>query len=177
MKNLVLSFSELVNELQSTKGCQFINLVSMTTPKMNKTNNPYYGRIQKVSTAQMQFGYDYERAVNNRLIKEGKEPNFTTEKLPYGKWLFKNKVIEHKGTFYIRTYSVKNSFPKVQYLLDGVEVSKDMLDDIKRYIKEDTSSSSKQDYFGLEDNQVKPKNYKFDNIISLTINKKVITLK
>lgn len=66
---------EKLEEVLANK-VRFISFESQTEPKMRKTNNPYFGTVVKVTKAVVQIGRDYEDAVNNQLIKEGKEPDF-----------------------------------------------------------------------------------------------------
>jgi hypothetical protein len=170
MERIKMTFSQFSDYLNNLKGCQFINLYALTDAKMYLRNNPYKGRVKKFNTVQLQFNYNYEQAVNNRLEREGKEPNFSTEKLPWGKWVFRNKVIAHNGELYMRTYRVRNSNEHTIYLLDGHLVSEEEMADIQKWLKPE-STSSKQEEKGLEEElQVKPRTYQFDNIISVTLN-------
>ena len=52
MANIVYSFLlALVSALDNAVCSTFISFVSVTTPTMRKTNNPYFGRVQKRTTA------------------------------------------------------------------------------------------------------------------------------
>jgi len=173
---MVMSKSEFVEFLAKQKGCQFINILSMTEPDMYLTDNPFRGRVKKITIAPMQFGYDYEKSVNNRLEKNGLETSFIGEPLKWGHWVkgMENKVIEHKDELYMRTYCVRKSNPHIYYILDGKLVTKEEFEIIKTFFKK-SSSSKKQDESGLtEEFQVKPRTYKLSSLIAVTINKKRI---
>ena len=180
-----MTYQEFVDFLNNVKGCQFINITAITDVDMNKGGrggtpiNPFYGRVKQFTEIQKQFGYDYENAVNNRLKKEGKEGNFKVSKLPWGSWLpeMTNKVITHKDMLYIRTYSVRNAHSNSYYLIDGHIASAEEMEMLTPFLKNKEDESKKQTEAGLElEYQVKPRDYKFSSIISITINKTKITL-
>lgn len=171
MERIKMTREQFVEYVKDIKGCRFVNVIAITDADMYLRNNPYRGRVKKFTITPMQINYDYETAVNNRLKKLGEEPNFKADKLPFGSWLkgFENKIIVHKDEFYLRTYCVKNKHPKTFYLLDGVLVTKEQMADIKEWLKP-TSASDKQSNAGLEEEyQVKPRTYKFESLIAITI--------
>ena len=171
MERIKMTKEQFVEFINNIKGCQFVNVVAITDADMYLRNNPYRGRVKKFTVTPMQINYDYETAVNNRLRKIGEEPNFKADKLPFGTWLqgFENKIITYKDELYLRTYCVKNKHPKTFYLLDGVLVNDEQMTEIKQWLKP-TSTSDKQSNAGLEkDYQVKPRTYKFESIIAITI--------
>ena len=159
----------MVNALSMVKGHQFVGVEMTTDVKMNKTGNPYYGRLSKRVKATMSFNYDYETAVNNRLIREGKEGNFDASKLPWGTWSVRNKFITHKGELYVRLYEIPTNVPQVVYLLDGVEISEIEMVKVRPYLPT-KKASAKQESAGLvEEKQVMPKAVNINNINSLSI--------
>lgn len=176
MARITLTHSQFAALLATTKGCQFVNVWSMTEPDMYLKGNPFRGRIQKVSACQMQFNYSYENAVNNRLIKGGCEGDFTAEPLPWGEWLHPNKVISHKGTLYLRTYNVKGVKPRTFYILDGRLATPEEFAEFSQFFKPCKPTSSRQTEAGLVENQVKPKNFKFGSILRISLNGNIITL-
>ena len=162
-------FREFVGNIN---GCKFINVIALTDADMYLKGNPFRGRVKKFTITPMQFGYDYENAVNNRLEREGKERTFSADNLPWGAWVegMRNKVLTHKGMMYLRTYCVRNRKPKTYYLVDGVLATAEQMLEIKQWLKP-TSVSIKQENAGLdEEYQVKPRDYKFESIIAVTIN-------
>lgn len=176
MARITLTHSQFAAYLGNLKGCQFISIWTLTEPEMYKKENPYWGRVQKVSAAQMQFNFSYENAVNNRLIKGGCEGNFEAESLPWGEWQIPNKVITHKGTLYLRTYNVKGVKPRTFYFLDGHLASQEQYAEFSKHFKPCKSTSGRQTEAGLVENQVKVKNFKFGSILRLSINGDIITI-
>ena len=170
MEKIKMTKSQFVEYLANLKGCQFVNVIALTDAEMNKRNNVYYGRVKKFTITPMQINFDYEKAVNNRLKKEGKEPNFSAEGRKWGQWLHFNKVATHNGEYYLRCYCVKNSRPRTYYLLDGRIATDEEFAEFSQFFKA-KSTSQKQSDAGLEEeDQVKPREYKFSSLVSVTIN-------
>ena len=67
-----LSQSEIENGLGSIAGARIIGLTTVTEPKMRKTNNPYIGKVFKVSKYGAVVNFHYDDGVLRRLEKEGK---------------------------------------------------------------------------------------------------------
>lgn len=173
-----MTFAQFTEYVRNLKGCQFVNIMALTDADMYLRNNPFRGRVQKFTITPMQFNYDYEKAVNNRLAKEGKEANFTADKLPWGSWVegMRNKVITHKDMMYLRTYCVRNAKPRTYYLLDGHLASVEEYKEFSPYLKP-SSTSSKQSEAGLDEEfQVKPRDYKYSSLVAVSLNRTRIYL-
>lgn len=155
------------------KGTFGISLVAVTTPKMNKKNNPFFGRVQKATyITNVALGYTYEHCVNNRLFRNGLNTNFESDK-PKGKtWLeFPYLLCSDKDNtqHYLRTTMRKNSKIENIYLLDGEIVNDlEIINQIKEWLPK-PSTSAKQENCGLvDDEQVVIRDFKVENIVSLT---------
>lgn len=171
MENLKMTSQQFVDFMADLKGHQFVNIMALTEPSMT-CDNPFKGRVKKFTITPMSVNYDYEKAVNRRLVAEGKEPTFKVGKLPWGQWCngLKNKVIQHKGKFYLRTYCVRKQHPRSYYLLDGHLASSEEYNAFAPYLEKSDKESAKQSACGLEQEfQVKPRNYKFESIVAISI--------
>ena len=178
MEKIKMTRSQFVEFVRNLKGCQFVNIMALTDADMYLRNNPFRGRVQKFTITPMQVNYDYETAVNNRLARDGKEANFTADKLPWGQWVegMRNKVIAHKDMLYLRTYCVRNARPRTYYLLDGHLASVEEYKEFAPFLKP-SSTSDKQSAHGLEEEfQVKPRDYKFSSLVAITINRTRIVI-
>lgn len=71
MKNR-LTTEQIENGLGSITGSRIIGLTTVTEPKMRKTNNPYIGKVFKVSKYGAVVNFHYDAGVLRRLEKEGK---------------------------------------------------------------------------------------------------------
>lgn len=141
-----------------------------TEPRMRKTNNPYFGRVRKVTRmTNVAIGYGYENSVNARLEREGKDADFQAEK-PNGKhWICYPNILasdKDESQLYLRTTMRKNTIPKSVYTLDGqVVTDPTTLAEIKSFIY----SSAKPTNQGLnEGDEVIVRDYKLENVISIT---------
>lgn len=161
--NLSESAKNLILSIASLQGCKFAHVVTETSVKIPKKYG-IIGEVTKVTDKMVQLNYNYERAVNNRLQKEGKEPNFTAQSLPWGEWLLPNKIIVHKGSAYLRMYDFKGGVKSKSYYIDGNLATTEEIKVIKAYEESKNKPSNTQQ--GLE-NEVNPTVVNFDNIISL----------
>ena len=170
MANSVFSsISVLANTLADVKGATICTLVTATTPKMRKGGNPFLDTtITKICKQQMQFGYNYENAVNNRIENElGAERTFEAEPLAWGEWVVPNKIITHKGELYGRFYTMPNATVEVVYMVGNRTATAEEVAVIKS-LEQKSGFSNRQAEVGLTDHQVQPRCYKLSNIVSLT---------
>ena len=99
-----MQHAELVNILKNSNGALPVGILAVTDAKALKTGNPF-GTILKTVRAVGWVGAKYENAVNREGVRQGVDAEFVAAPLPWGDWLVKNKVITHKGEFYLRTQS------------------------------------------------------------------------
>ena len=144
---------------------------------MRKTDNPYFGRVQKVTRlANVAIGYNYENVVNNRLAQEGKDQLHFTAQKPNGKsWVkgYENLFLvadKDPNQEYLRTTMRKNTKPTSLYLVDGKEATPSQEAEIKTFIQ----SPYKPTNQGLDEgDEVIVRDYKVENIISITLGDRV----
>lgn len=170
---------ELKQFIESLGNGQYFSLTTVTTPKMNKRNNPYYNRVTKKSVITgVRTGVSYERCVDASLGRNSIDDHITTEK-PFGKsWLVVNKILmsdKDNNQLYLRTSWDKST--KVQsstLYLDGQEVTDtDILAEIKSFMPKPTESK-KQATLGLTgQEQISIKDYKFESIQEIKCGDKV----
>ena len=161
---------QLKQFIESLGNGQYFSLTTVTTPKMNKRNNPYFDRVTKKSVITgVRTGVSYERCVDSSLVRNNIDDHIVTEK-PFGKsWLVVNKILmsdKDNNQFYLRTSWDKST--KVQsstLYLDGQEVTDaDILSEIKSFFPKPTESK-KQATLGLTgQEQISIKDYKFESI-------------
>ena len=170
---------ELKQFIESLGNGQYFSLITLTEPKMNKRNNPYYGRVTKKSVITgVRTGVSYSNCVDASLGRNKIDDHITTEK-PFGKsWVVVNKILvsdKDSNQFYLRTSWDKST--KVQssaLYLDGQEVTDtDILADIKSFMPK-PSESKKQATLGLTgQEQISIKDYKFESIQEIKCGDKV----
>lgn len=175
MKNLanVNSFIESIN-----KGTFGIVMVAMTDPSgMRKTNNPYVGRVKKVTkTTNVALGYDYVNYIKSKLAKEGLTTDYVSQK-PNGKSWYNHPYIlvsdKDSTKHYLRCYYRPNTQTKVVWLVDGREATKEEIEEIKTFIPSKPMSKVQESLGLTEENEVICRDYTFDNIILLKQGDKV----
>jgi hypothetical protein len=129
-------------------------------------------KVTKVCRMDVQLGFSYENAVNNRLRKQGDEATFEAEPLKWGTWVkgFENKLIEHKGEYYLRYYQMRNADVECKWMINGVVASSEQVRKIMDYLSSHKKSSDRQTEVGLVENQVTPRAVKVSGIIRLAVN-------
>ena len=103
----ISNFDEFVNSVRNIKGCVFAHIEYTSVEKLPKKLG--LGEVTKNVSGQVQLNYDYENAVKNRLEKQGLPRTFSASSLPWGVWDTPNKIIDNKGTLYLRFYCFKNN--------------------------------------------------------------------
>lgn len=73
---LVHSDAAMAIILANQKGSTMAEIEAVTEPKMRKTNNPFIGKVIKVSITNIGLGGDYEKAVIRQMEREGVEGDF-----------------------------------------------------------------------------------------------------
>lgn len=81
---LSLTQSQLESRLFAIDKASPIGLTAVTEPKMHKLNNPFVGRVLKISRVNGFIGWRYSRAVNRQRTREHKTPDFTAEPRGWG---------------------------------------------------------------------------------------------
>ena len=166
--------TELVNLLRGVETPQFVSMVTLTDVDMNKykdfkkegkTNpNPYFGQVKNLSRKyKIITGFDYERSVNNRLEREGKETNFEGQ----GNWfdVISKGLVQNKkdlSKYYFRYQYQKDSTTEQEYLFNGNPIEKQLFES---YMKQKGNYENQ----GL-DNPLMFQVVSVDNVLELTMN-------
>ena len=162
MKNLVKNLAEI-------KGCVFGTITYVADGGVPQKVLGKGMVITKIVSAQMQYNYSYENAVNNRLEKQGNEGNFKAKELPWGSWLIPNKIITHKDKLYLRYYDYKGADKSSVWFVNGRVATAHEMELIVTYLRSKDTTSKRQAEHGLTENQVKPKAIPMDNIIAINV--------
>lgn len=108
-----LDYAGLRRVLETRKGARIITLVTITVPAMRKSDNPYFGLVERVVRRNGMCGAGYESSVNRRREKEGQPADdeglvmqFTSLPLPWG---------EHDGPHFVK-HTPKNATEPKYYL-------------------------------------------------------------
>lgn len=165
-----ITHKQLAEMIAKSQGSLIVGIQALTDAKARKTGNKF-GPIFKQVRAVGFVGADYEKAVNREAGRQGEKPRFEAEKLPWGKWLIPNKLIENNGKLYLRTQSspgVRRKQPaKVLSYRDamGKFLSRE---EIKPFLPPVYESAKQQSETGI-DATVWVRTYAFDSIQKIRI--------
>jgi hypothetical protein len=162
----VISQSEVVNLLGNYEKKSFINVVTDTLVRMNKTGNPYYNLVHKHSSRNYLINSDYLK----RVIKEGEKEGISEEENTFevedmkGKKRVKNSVCidtKTEQTYYLFLELFDEVKPQVEYTFEGNPIDKQLFES---YLVK-VSESKKQP----QERKVKVITPKIENIKSFTL--------
>lgn len=173
MTNPILDVLETIDGGRAT----FATLVMETVPKMRKTNNPYFGRVTKITKVQAQLNTNYTKKINNQRKREGSNADFEAK----ANWhepvsdAYNGCISRHKKDATKLYLNYVEMSKNTVYFLDGFPVTPEQFKKIAAFfpasvkkVKEKTAQAQ-----GLE----KPVIYRLvsiDNVKSLTVNKETV---
>lgn len=170
-----LTYSSFIAILAAHSGALPVGILALTDSRARKTGNPFPDKtIMKLSRSVGFVGAKYENAVHREGERQGERDAhyFVAEKLPWGKWLIPNKVIEKEGAYYLRTQSTpgqRNRQPARVLSYRDIHGRTLDRDAVKPFLPL-PSFSTKQAAYGLGDGaaaeraQVQVRTYAFDSI-------------
>ena len=108
---------------------QIMSMTIKTTPKMNKRNNPYFGRVEKVTTLKAHIMSSYQNAKRNAQEKRGEERTFVSSGMPSGSksWIIPNLLLEYMNGSVKLQYMPNLSQPTALWYLDGQLITDDAI--------------------------------------------------
>ena len=171
MENIIEKVSQL------KKAVFGLEITTATEPAMRKTNNPFVGRVKKVTKyTDAVLGVDYQNAVNNRLARKGYEKNYQSE-APKGKKhynaFFYQSLDNEK--FYLKIGIYSNTIIESTYYVNGQIATPQQLAEIKTFIQSKTQNIGKQEKAGLSgDEQYHTISPNAQNVLSIKCGQKII---
>ena len=162
-------YEQLTNIIKNN---DLVDIEVATEPKMNKTNNPYYGRVKKhTAYLGVDFGKSYTKEVNRRRAEEGKTADFQAKKSPYERV---NDYFVRKGEqIYLQMLLKKDNKTKCIYEVDNRPATEEEITAIKGFMP----SKSKATNQGLnEGNEVQMRVIKIENIVAIGNSEKTYTM-
>lgn len=129
--NVLVVNASILNEVSKLNKGTFAHIEYESTEKLPKSLG--LGDVTKLVCGCVQMNYSYENGQNNKRKREGKPADFKAAPLKWGKWFITHKVIEHKGTFYLRFYTYKGSRMHTTYFVNGRKATSEEIALIKAY--------------------------------------------
>lgn len=145
---------EIFNSVKDRKGQMGICVTYLVDASMNKTNNPYYGRVKKLTTiSNARLGVSYTNCVNGKLERMGEQPNYQAGKSTTD---FVNDFIQvsKDGTkYYLKVGINSRTTTDSVYYLDGRIATDQEMADIKNHLKK-SAPSQRQIAAGIDADEV-----------------------
>jgi len=168
----------LSNVKQSSQPLTLENtIVKNATKKSRETKEPYSvvfpSPVYVTEKLFVRAFVNYEKQVNKVRENEGKEADFKSQSLPWGKYVegAEGFIIEHNGEYYLRYYEKMNANYKYSERLWHFENGNELTSEEKENFKKnfgDKKYGNKIQGVSIE-NEVNPKSTKFSGIIRLVI--------
>lgn len=139
-----------------------IILTAKVAVKMNKTGNPYYGKVEKLSVVEAEWGFNYKEEVQKNRDAEGITEEFVPLERIWGTRVISDgritPLIEHKGKRYV-ALKVTRSI-SCEYLYEGKPIA---FAEIEKYLPAKKEEGQRQ---GTE-TKVRERDYSLENIIKV----------
>lgn len=78
-RGIQVKVSDLESIIESIKSSSFISVVTKTDPRMKKTDNPYFGNVEKITKYSSIVNFNYEKGINRRRTKEMTPTSFNAK--------------------------------------------------------------------------------------------------
>lgn len=145
-QTLTINQIQLRMLLMNVSKPKFTNIVSETIPSMNKTDNPYYEEVKKVSKGNYFIGGTYEDMVNTRMFKEGLQPTFESMECSLGDKVEGSKCLqfnEKLDRYYLQYFIFPTSNIKSEFKFKGNSIEKHLFESY--LVKKSKTSRQPQD--------------------------------
>lgn len=126
-----MKYEEVLQELQTRKKGTIISVEYKSNPTLNAVAKKSGITLEKYTTTTGRFGVNYN---NIKAVKEQRELDkqngvVRQQKTIWWNWLNNNTIKEHtiNGNKYLTITTSKLAKPKVKYVLNGKEISKEEL--------------------------------------------------
>ena len=164
MKNINVSTPELIGVFDALERHSFVSVEYQTETKLKK--NPFYKTVQKLVKVVILCGTEYQKAVNNKLKKEGIEnPDFVKSET-YVERRGDSPVTKKKDSeqYYLSYFEVRRDF-ECFFDSQGNEINKALISEFLP-----TYTPKSQEEHGLSDGSfVIRKNLKLENILQVVV--------
>ena len=124
----VITVSELTQLLMKVEKGTFINILTVTTVKMNKKNNPYFEQVLKLNKFNALIGNEYDQRLGTVSEQNGVEKpelgrNFVGEHV--SKCVLFN---ENKNEYYLQYEQPKNYVSRAVYVFNNRQIEKSLFE-------------------------------------------------
>ncbi len=163
-QEVMINQEELLTLLSNVVKPTFTQILSEILPKMNKTNNPYFEKVTKVSKGNYFIGGSYEDMVTTRMEKEGIEGTFDSEENKTGTHVEGTKCVlfnERLNRHYLQYFIFPTSKIKSEFIFEGNSIDKQIFESY--LVKKSNTSRQPQE------NKHKPQSLMLTNIKEISL--------
>jgi len=170
MKNILdkvivnIKRNELIKLFMLVDKSTFVYLITKVIQgDMNKTGNPFYGKIEKIQKGNYLIGNTHEDRIGGNETKEGLENTFESSPNKIGKHISKCVLYNEKlDRYYLQYEYFKGNTTKIEYRFEGDTIEKTLFESYLKQKSEPTNQpQQKKVYF---------QSFKFDSIMECTLN-------
>lgn len=180
---VVVDFFETVSACKEFASCKFgYGFIARSTPNFRApkatslewfntfgSEMPNIVKVTKVTNAR---AYDYAKAINRQLDKQGDAANFKSDAMSGYDWVVPNiiKRAQKDGSLQLCVTFKENDRTKFEsfYIVSDHFATEDELEFIKEHLYKAPNKSVKQSASGIADEDiVMVRNYKFSNVIAV----------
>ena len=139
---VVFDDESLIKILLDIDMSTFAEVTAITEPKMRKTDNPFFGRVEKISKMNVNFGGIYKNAVEKKMEKEGIEGNYEPAPLKWGQHYRDSRVIiEHKGNYYAQLRPLRADYVSYRWAENLKEMTEQEIQEMKTFFPQKKEGS------------------------------------
>lgn len=153
----------------------FGSILTNSVPEMRKTNNPFLGRVTKLSKWSFGLNTEYYSKLIKEMERQGIDPSaLTKEPSNYERYNGKPncpvlKLKSDPSKLYLALFPNKDGVSFVEYYIDGRLATDFEVEQIKSF-EYGSKPSAKQTALGIEaERQVKIRTTKLESVVAITL--------
>lgn len=153
----------------------FGSILCNSVPEMRKTNNPFLGRVTKLSKWTFGLNTQYYSKLVAEMQRQGIDPSTLTKEPSNYEWYNGKrncpvlKLKSDPSKLYLALFPNKDGVSFVEYYIDGRLATDFEVEQIKSF-EYGSKPSAKQTALGIEtDRQVKIRTTKLESVVAITL--------
>jgi hypothetical protein len=135
--------TQLERVLENHKGNGFAHIIARVPVRMNKTDNPFFGILFKVSDLLINYGFHYANSLDNQAKREDKQIDFEVKPRTWGTRIKGTPLVEHTkkdGSYHLYLEAKVEQTNSTKYELeDGTPVQREDFEQFLPKRKESTT--------------------------------------
>ncbi|KKN55710.1 hypothetical protein LCGC14_0580120 [marine sediment metagenome] len=163
---------------QEARGANFVQVFSRTVPAMRKTENEFFGLVEKVAEKNCQINWFYKNAVQNQRTREDVFDDFTPHPRTWGTMMFNpilqktsKTLLDHTNKKtkvycqYVQMRTLKTENTHYEWLETGVKLTNKEVAELKTFFPPYRKSQTQR-----TEKEIIVNDYKIQSIEMLSMN-------